>query len=155
MNNTGIEENGKTIKNPRVRYDPKNTIAVIERVKDDSETGGAVHFIEDENFDKNPEIRAEDDFYFSALPRNPIERQFVTYCAGKKGCRKTTTMAKWMYNYKQLTGNPVFLISSKESDETIDEHIGEKNINRIDIYETMPRLSDFENCLVCFDDESY
>ena len=89
MNN--IEKMGKLSKTQE--YDPKNTIAVIERVKDDSETEGAVHFIEDENFDKNPEIRAEDDFYFSALPRNPIERQFVTYCAGKKGCRKTTTMA--------------------------------------------------------------
>lgn len=145
-------------------YDPVNTIAVIKRTKDDSETGGAVHFIEgDEHLDKNPEteaeseIRATDDFYFSTLPRNPFERQFVTYCAGKKGCGKTTNMAKWMFNYKQLTGNPVFLISSKESDQTIDEYVGEDNINRIstdefDDPETMPQLSDFENCLVCFDD---
>ena len=49
------------------------------------------HFLEDENFDKNPKtrdeskIRTKGDFHISALPRNPIERQFVTYCAGKKG----------------------------------------------------------------------
>ena len=42
-------------------YDPQNTIAVIKRAKDDSETGGAVHVIEDENFDRNPETRDEDD----------------------------------------------------------------------------------------------
>ena len=52
-------------------YDPQNTIAVIKRAKDDSETGGAVHFIEDENFDRNPETR-DDDEIESKLQRTDV-----------------------------------------------------------------------------------
>jgi hypothetical protein len=67
-------------------------------------------------------------------------------------------MAKWMLNYRTLTKNPVFLISSKTEDETIESIIGEKNITRIptsafdDDVEEQPKLEDFEDCLVCFDD---
>ena len=100
-------------------FDKENTIAVIKRVKDSKLTGGAVNFIEDRDFDKLPEtkheceIRLSSDFYFSPVPRSAFNRQFPVYCAGKKGCGKTTNMAKWMLNYRTLTKNPVVLISSK------------------------------------------
>jgi hypothetical protein len=144
-------------------FDKENSIAVIKRVKDSKQTGGAVNYIEDKDFDKIPEtkdeceMRLSSDFYFSPVPRDVANRQFAVYCAGKKGCGKTTNMAKWMLNYKTLTGNPVFLISSKTEDETIESIIGENNINRIptsafDDVEDMPSLEDFNDCLVCFDD---
>ena len=144
-------------------FNEKETIAVIKRKQDSKLTGGAVNYIEDKDFDKLPEtkdeceIRLANDFYFSPVPRDAVNRQFCVYCAGKKGVGKTTTLAKWMLNYKTLTKNPVYLISSKTYDETIENIIGEKNINRIPTTafsnaEEMPQLEDFKDCLVCFDD---
>jgi hypothetical protein len=144
-------------------FDKENTIAVIKRKQDSQLTGGAVNFLEDEDFDKLPEtkdeceIRLSNDFYFTPVPRDAMNRQFAVYCAGKKGAGKTTIMSRWMLNYKTLTKNPVYLISSKTYDDTIDSIIGEKNINRIpttafEDKEEMPQLEAFENCLVCFDD---
>ena len=144
-------------------YDKSNTIAVIKRKQDSEVTGGAIDYIEDRDFDQLPEtkdeceMRLSNDFYFSPVPRDAMNRQFAVYCCGKKGCGKTTNMAKWMLNYNTLTKNRVFLVSSKTSDETIDSIIGEKNITRIpttafDSADDMPQLEDFENCLVCFDD---
>jgi hypothetical protein len=67
-----------------------------------------------------------------------------------------------MKNYKVLTKNPVYLISSKTSDPTIDRNIGEDKINRIDTKafqvekgddrSDVPTIEDFSDCLVCFDD---
>eukprot|EP01138_Halocafeteria_seosinensis_P011477 gb/GECG01011723.1/.p1 GENE.gb/GECG01011723.1/~~gb/GECG01011723.1/.p1 ORF type:complete len:231 (+),score=17.41 gb/GECG01011723.1/:1-693(+) len=105
------------------------------------------------------EVKLSGDYFFSPLPRNVKKMGFILYCAGKRGSGKTTCACNWANNYKILCPkNDVFLISSKEYDPTIKKELGYDRIHRIptekfsDESDHIPEISDFENCLVIFDD---
>ena len=93
---------------------------------------------------------------FELIPNTDADRD-VIYYSGAAGVGKSYAMASYIRNYKKkFKNNPIFLISEKEEDKTLDSING---IKRIKIDETMVDdpldLKDFTEvgaCLVIFDD---
>jgi hypothetical protein len=149
-------------------YNKQDTIALIKKLDDDSVRDDFLNIGTDKletppQSDDEVQIKLKSDFYYSPLPKGLQEgRTFITYCAGMKRLGKTHEMCRWIHNYQALTNNPVFLVSSKTEDPTIEEQIGEKSITRIptdsfappaeDEEDERPKMEDFQNCLICFDD---
>eukprot|EP01138_Halocafeteria_seosinensis_P011479 gb/GECG01011725.1/.p1 GENE.gb/GECG01011725.1/~~gb/GECG01011725.1/.p1 ORF type:complete len:189 (+),score=20.32 gb/GECG01011725.1/:1-567(+) len=145
-------------------YGPES-VAVVKKLDNNRNIPDCFVNLHVEDMEQAPEskddaeVKLSGDYFFSPLPRNVKKMGFILYCAGKRGSGKTTCACNWANNYKILCPkNDVFLISSKEYDPTIKKELGYDRIHRIptekfsDESDHIPEISDFENCLVIFDD---
>ena len=102
------------------------------------------------------EISLNDNDKFELIPNTKASRD-VIYLSGSAGVGKTYAMAVYIRNYKKkFKSNPIFLISEKEEDDTLDSINGIKRIKINDsIIDDPLDLKDFTEvgpCLVIFDD---
>eukprot|EP01138_Halocafeteria_seosinensis_P009003 gb/GECG01009202.1/.p1 GENE.gb/GECG01009202.1/~~gb/GECG01009202.1/.p1 ORF type:complete len:271 (+),score=35.67 gb/GECG01009202.1/:1-813(+) len=147
-------------------FDPEESVAVVKKLDNKMDVPDIFVNLQQEALEKPPEskddaqVNLSGDYYFSALPRKIKKKwPFCLYIAGKKGAGKSTHLANWANNYHVLCPkNPIYMISSKKEDPTIEKELGEDKIIRIptekfgDDSDHIPTIDDFEDTLICFDD---
>jgi hypothetical protein len=92
---------------------------------------------------------------FEIVPPTDEDKRNVYYIAGASGSGKSYVAGQIATNYKKLhPKNEVYLISKLTEDSTLDSlTIGKpKRINIDSILEDPPKIEEFKNCLVIFDD---
>ena len=111
---------------------------------------------EDDTIKSFNEIQLSDNDKFELIPNTEADRD-VIYYSGPAGVGKSYAMASYVKNYKKkFKSYPIFLISEKEEDKTLDSINGIKRIKIDDSMIDDPLdLKDFTEvgpCLVIFDD---
>jgi len=92
---------------------------------------------------------------FQIVPPSEEDKRNVYYIAGASGSGKSYVAGEISKNYKLLhPNNEVYLISKLTEDSTLDSlTIGRpKRINIDSILDDPPKIEEFRNCLVIFDD---
>jgi len=92
---------------------------------------------------------------FEVIPPTDEDKRSVYYIAGASGSGKSYVAGQIATNYKKLfPNNEVYLISKLNEDSTLDSlTVGKpKRINIDSILDDMPKIEEFKNCLVIFDD---
>ena len=115
--------------------------AVFKRIKNDSENDKV--------------IELPDDSSFQPIPNPDPKCREVYYVAGQSGSGKSYFARGIAENYKKLfPEREVYLISKLEEDETLDKmKVGKpKRISIQSLVDDPPELSEFDDCLVIFDD---
>lgn len=92
---------------------------------------------------------------FEVIPPTDEDKRSVYYIAGASGSGKSYVAGQIATNYKKLhPKNEVYLISKLKEDSTLDSlTVGRpKRINIDSILDDPPKIEEFRNCLVIFDD---
>ena len=92
---------------------------------------------------------------FEIVPPTEEDKRNVYYIAGASGSGKSYVAGQIATNYKKLhPNNEVYLISKLNEDSTLDSlTVGKpKRINIDSILDDPPKIEEFRNCLVIFDD---
>lgn len=103
----------------------------------------------------NKEIVLPDDSSFELLPPSDPETRAVYYIAGASGSGKSYIARGLAEKYKKLfPDREVYLISKLNEDSTLDNmKTGKpKRINVQTLLDDYPKLEEFENCMMIFDD---
>ena len=114
---------------------------LLERIKKDEEN------------DKSMVL--PDDSMFNLIVNPDPEKREVWYIAGASGSGKSYIARQLAESYKKLfPAREVYLISKLDEDSTLDSmKIGKpKRINVSTLVEDYPKLEEFEDCMVIFDD---
>lgn len=90
----------------------------------------------------------------------PTQERQVIFCSGPQNSGKTHRMAWYCYYWsKMFPDRPIIIISRLDHDETFDHDqfsVLERKIQRMKPdqgwLEQRPKLEEFQDCLVCFDD---
>ena len=99
-------------------------------------------------------LRDREDQYFQLIPNPETERQ-ILYITGSSGSGKSYFTKKYCREFARVfPKRPIYLISSVEKDESVDDI---KNLKRMKIkskefLEEDFVIDDFKDCLVIFDD---
>jgi hypothetical protein len=90
---------------------------------------------------------------FQIVPPSEEDKRNVYYIAGASGSGKSYVAAEISKNYKLLhPNNEVYLISKLTEDSTLDSLTFIKRINIDTFLDDPPKIEEFRNCLVIFDD---
>jgi hypothetical protein len=92
---------------------------------------------------------------FEVIPPTDEDKRSVYYIAGASGSGKSYVAGQISSSYKKLfPNNEVYLISKLNEDSTLDSlTVGKpKRINIDSILDDPPKIEEFRNCLVIFDD---
>ena len=129
-------------------------IEPADLVGESSETKRAYEqILRDERDSKRIEL--PDDSTFQPIPDPDPKKRDIWYVAGISGSGKSYFARGICEAYKKLfPSREIYLISKLTEDETLDTmKIGKpKRINMDSLVEDYPKLEEFENCLIVFDD---
>jgi len=102
---------------------------------------------------KTTEIELEDDGQFELIPNPDPDKREVLYITGQSGSGKSYIAKGFAaYYHKLFPSRGVYLISKLKKDETLDALKFIKRINIQSLVDDPPDISEFEDCLVIFDD---
>lgn len=126
-----------------------------EALKDEPENVRVLYKRIEEDEKKDTSIVLPDDSTFNLIVNPDPEKREVWYIAGASGSGKSYIARQLAESYKKLfPSREVYLISKLEEDSTLDTmKIGKpKRINVNTLVEDYPKLEEFEDCMVIFDD---
>lgn len=104
---------------------------------------------------KDTSIHLPDDSSFQIIPSPDPEKRAVYYIAGQSGSGKSFMARMIAENYKKLhPDREIYLISKLNEDSTLDTmKIGKpKRINPQSILDDYPKIEEFKDCMLIFDD---
>jgi Cdc6-like AAA superfamily ATPase len=104
---------------------------------------------------KDTSIHLPDDSSFQIIPSPDPEKRAVYYIAGQSGSGKSYMARMIAENYKKIhPEREIYLISKLNEDSTLDTmKIGKpKRINPQSILDDYPKIEEFKDCMIIFDD---
>lgn len=137
-----VEAKKKGIKPKHLMEEPEVVSLYEKIVSDDKEKQGSV-------------FELPDDSSFEILPNCDAQKRDIFYIAAQAGSGKSYIARGIAEKYRKLwPDRVVYLVSQLKEDETLDNMKGGKpaRLNVETFVENFPELSEFEDCMVIFDD---
>lgn len=162
---------GREVDNP-VKYmkdlkhiKPSERAKVMSELMEGVKTGKPVESADDkvkkvydemsEDTAKDNSITLPDESLFQVIPNPDSNCREVLWVAGMSGSGKSYFAKNYAESYKKIyPDREIYLVSRLDKDETLDNmKIGKpKRISLQSIFDDPPDISEFEKCLVIFDD---
>jgi hypothetical protein len=98
-------------------------------------------------------LKLPSDSSFQAVPTESVNDYRVQYITGQSGSGKSFYTGNFLKEYKKkFSKNQIYLFSAVDDDKSLDKYkVGRINLNE-EFARDPPKLTDFKNSLVIFDD---
>jgi tRNA uridine 5-carbamoylmethylation protein Kti12 len=107
----------------------------------------------DETIKNFSELKLPSESTFQAVPTDSVNDYRVQYVTGQSGSGKSYYVGNFLKEYKKkFPKNQMYLFSAVDDDKSLDKYkVGRINLND-EFARDPPKLTDFKNSLVIFDD---